>query len=106
MVDAQHFAKQLALAGKLLITSDSGSAEHVYLTDFGLTRKRAVGETVEGAELVGQASGLPGTIDYAAPEQIEGKPADRHPTWRPRPTSDADALHPDPGRGEYIATGH
>ena len=52
----------------VLITSDA--EEHVYLTDFGLTKR------------TGSASGLThtghfvGTADYAAPEQIRGERAD------------------------------
>jgi streptogramin lyase/predicted Ser/Thr protein kinase len=38
--------------------------EHVYLADFGLTRRLGEGRTVE--------PGLFGTIDYVAPEQIRG----------------------------------
>jgi len=44
--------------------------DHVYLTDFGLTRHEA---SVSGLTVVGQ---LVGTVDYAAPEQIEGEPVD------------------------------
>jgi Tol biopolymer transport system component len=44
--------------------------EHCYLTDFGLTKQLAApsGLTDPG--------GFAGTVDYVAPEQIEGKPAD------------------------------
>src|SRR5262249_7069375 len=42
--------------------------DHVYLADFGLTRR--VGE-IQGAE-----PGVLGTIDYAAPEQIRGEKVD------------------------------
>ena len=44
--------------------------DHVYLTDFGLT-KRA--ESASGFTGAGQ---MLGTIDYVAPEQIEGGEAD------------------------------
>ena len=50
----------------MIVTSE----DHVYLTDFGLTKR------------AGSASGLTmaaqmlGTIDYVAPEQIEGNEAD------------------------------
>jgi YVTN family beta-propeller protein len=47
-----------------------GAAEHSYLSDFGLT-KRASSDS--GITATGQ---FVGTIDYAAPEQFEGKPLD------------------------------
>lgn len=50
----------------VLLTSE----DHVYLTDFGLT-KRA--ESASGFTAAGQ---MLGTIDYVAPEQIEGGEAD------------------------------
>jgi serine/threonine protein kinase len=50
----------------VLVTSE----DHVYLTDFGLT-KRA--ESASGFTAPGQ---MLGTIDYVAPEQIEGGEAD------------------------------
>jgi YVTN family beta-propeller protein len=42
--------------------------EHVYLADFGLTKRVGEGHTVE--------PGLFGTIDYIAPEQIRGEDVD------------------------------
>ena len=56
--------------GNILIARSSGSRtiEHVYLTDFGLTKRST------------SRSGLTGTgvfirtLEYAAPEQFEGKP--------------------------------
>jgi len=44
------------------------SKEHVYLADFGLTKRIEEGRTVE--------PGLFGTIDYVAPEQIRGDEID------------------------------
>jgi len=52
----------------VLVTHDED--EHVYLTDFGLTR-RTTSETA-----LTQTGQFVGTIDYVAPEQIEGKPVD------------------------------
>ena len=56
----------------LLIAASQGvdQADHVYLTDFGLTKERGseTGFTRTGAFL--------GTLEYVAPEQIEGKPVD------------------------------
>src|SRR5512132_3497645 len=43
--------------------------EHVYLADFGLTKRLGEGRAVEPA--------LFGTIDYVAPEQIRGEEIDR-----------------------------
>src|SRR3954451_13561799 len=45
------------------------TGDHVYLTDFGLTKRTA--------ELTGGLTGtrrLPGTVDYVSPEQIQGRP--------------------------------
>jgi predicted Ser/Thr protein kinase len=46
------------------------SAEHVYLADFGLTKSASdrSAQTITGR--------IVGTVDYAAPEQIMGKPVD------------------------------
>jgi ABC-type oligopeptide transport system substrate-binding subunit len=58
--------------GNVLIARPSGSeaGEHVYLTDFGLT-KRAASDS--GITETGQ---FVGTFDYAAPEQFEGTKVD------------------------------
>jgi predicted Ser/Thr protein kinase len=47
--------------------------EHVYLADFGLTKRLA---EPRGAEPRGAEPGLFGTIDYIAPEQIRGEEVD------------------------------
>ena len=61
----------------VLLTSEEGRADHVYLTDFGLTREHAEGRADEPTDaLVLRASASLGTIDYAAPEQIRGQAAD------------------------------
>jgi len=44
--------------------------EHVYLSDFGLTKRSASASGMTATGL------FVGTLDYAAPEQIEGKPVD------------------------------
>jgi YVTN family beta-propeller protein len=59
--------------GNILVTNDerprSTRGGHVYLTDFGLTKR--------ASELSGGLTGTGhflGTVDYVAPEQIQGKP--------------------------------
>src|SRR6266496_5858943 len=58
--------------GNILIATaqEPGSAEHVYLSDFGLTKRTA---SDSGVTATGQ---FVGTLDYAAPEQFEGGPLD------------------------------
>src|SRR5688572_26806426 len=59
--------------GNILVTADERSrsprGDHVYLTDFGLTKRTA--------ELSGGLTGTGhflGTVDYVSPEQIQGRP--------------------------------
>jgi YVTN family beta-propeller protein len=56
--------------GNILLAMEDGAVVHAYLADFGLTKRigGARGLTVSGQVL--------GTIDYVAPEQIEGGPVD------------------------------
>lgn len=58
--------------GNILVAegTDRDHPEHVYLTDFGLTKKSL---SLTGFTTVGQ---FVGTLDYVAPEQISGKPVD------------------------------
>ena len=58
--------------GNILVAegTDSDHPEHVYLTDFGLTKKSL---SLTGLTTVGQ---FVGTVDYVAPEQISGQPVD------------------------------
>ncbi|HEY7282921.1 MAG TPA: serine/threonine-protein kinase [Actinomycetota bacterium] len=58
--------------GNILIAGGVGAegADHVYLADFGLTKKAL---SVSGMTATGQ---LVGTIDYVAPEQIKAEPID------------------------------
>src|SRR6185437_7465132 len=51
---------------------DRDRPDHVYLADFGLT-KAALGAPASGLTATGQ---FLGTLDYVAPEQIEGRPVD------------------------------
>ncbi|MDP9234771.1 MAG: family 43 glycosylhydrolase [Actinomycetota bacterium] len=53
----------------VLVTEDHGELEHVYLSDFGLTKRPNIDGTTKSGELMG-------TVGYVAPEQIEGKPLD------------------------------
>jgi hypothetical protein len=57
-------------ANILLAESADGRSDHVYLSDFGLS-KQSLAPT--GLTAAGQ---FLGTLDYIAPEQIEGRPVD------------------------------
>ncbi len=56
----------------VLIATGKGveKADHAYLTDFGLTKHRGSQSGLT------EASAFIGTLDYIAPEQIEGRPVD------------------------------
>ena len=53
-----------------VIVESRRGTEHAYLTDFGLTREMDASSGVTGT------GRWVGTIDYASPEQIKGKPVD------------------------------
>jgi serine/threonine protein kinase len=53
-----------------VIVESSRGTEHAYLTDFGLTREM---DASSGVTATGR---WVGTIDYASPEQIKGRPVD------------------------------
>ena len=54
----------------ILLAVEDGTVVHAYLADFGLTRR------VGGARGLTASGQVLGTIDYVAPEQVEGGPVD------------------------------
>jgi len=61
-------------ANILLTVGDDGDHERVYLTDFGVAK--AMGEIEAQATALTTAGNVVATLDYAAPEQIEGQSLD------------------------------
>ncbi|MFC0430232.1 serine/threonine-protein kinase [Kutzneria buriramensis] len=53
----------------MLVTSRESAGEHVYLADFGLTRRGATGHRTRGGDFLGSPT-------YAAPEHLRGEPVD------------------------------
>jgi serine/threonine-protein kinase len=53
----------------VLVTTQESAGEHVYLADFGLTRRGATGHRTRGGDFLGSPT-------YAAPEHLRGEPVD------------------------------
>ncbi|QGK68530.1 protein kinase [Allosaccharopolyspora coralli] len=53
----------------VLVTDREAAAEHVYLADFGLTRRGATGHRTSSGDFLGSPT-------YAAPEHLRGEPVD------------------------------
>ncbi|MFE0026071.1 serine/threonine-protein kinase [Amycolatopsis sp. NPDC059021] len=53
----------------VLVTSKETTREHVYVADFGLTRRGATGHRTRGGDFLGSPT-------YAAPEHLRGEPLD------------------------------
>ena len=53
----------------ILVAAGPHATEHAYLTDFGLTKR------LEGGQNLTMSGQIVGSVDYLAPEQIEGRPS-------------------------------
>ena len=53
----------------VLVTARESTQEHVYVADFGLTRRGATGHRTRGGDFLGSPT-------YAAPEHLRGEPVD------------------------------
>ncbi|PPK70571.1 serine/threonine-protein kinase [Actinokineospora auranticolor] len=53
----------------VLVTTRESATEHIYVADFGLTRRGATGHRTRGGDFLGSPT-------YAAPEHLRGEPVD------------------------------
>ncbi|MBM7771547.1 serine/threonine-protein kinase [Actinokineospora baliensis] len=53
----------------VLVTTRESASEHIYVADFGLTRRGATGHRTRGGDFLGSPT-------YAAPEHLRGEPVD------------------------------